>query len=48
MEHGLDVDMHADFADDTEDLLRLGRVHRAQDDDGLPRRVALGHVTSLR
>ena len=49
MEHGLDVDMHADFADDTEDLRFASAEYIARKtiETGYRGRVALGHVTSL-
>jgi cytosine deaminase len=46
---GLDVDMHADFADDTQDrrFATTEYIARKTIDTGYHGRVALGHVTSL-
>jgi len=47
--HGLPVDMHADFADDTSDARFFAAAHTARKtiDCGWHGRVSLGHVTSL-
>jgi cytosine/creatinine deaminase len=47
--HGLDVDMHVDFADDTQDrrFATAEYIARKTIDTGYHGRVALGHVTSL-
>jgi cytosine/creatinine deaminase len=47
--HGLPVDMHADFADDTSDPRFFAAAHTARKtiDCGFQGRVSLGHVTSL-
>lgn len=47
--HGLDVDMHVDFADDTTDrrFATTEYIARKTIDAGYHGRVALGHVTSL-
>jgi cytosine/creatinine deaminase len=47
--HGLPVDMHADFADDTSDPRFFAAAHTARKtiDCGWHGRVSLGHVTSL-
>jgi len=47
--HGLDIDMHADFADDASDPRFLAAAHIARKtiETGYQGRVTLGHVTSL-
>ena len=47
--HGLPIDMHADFADDTQDprFAAIGYIARKTIQTGYQGRVALGHVTSL-
>jgi cytosine deaminase len=47
--HGLPIDMHADFADDTSDarFAAIGYIAQKTIETGYQGRVALGHVTSL-
>lgn len=49
LKHDLDIDMHADFADDTQDkrFASAEYIARKTIDTGYQGRVALGHMTSL-
>jgi cytosine deaminase len=49
LKHDLDIDMHADFADDTQDnrFASAAYIARKTIETGYQGRVALGHMTSL-